>query len=153
MNYHRLLIALAMIILTAGVACADLDIYLNNLTVRAEADMGKFRSTLGVHFGASGPEIDLVMKNVHNPGDAALCLWLGQHSRQPIEKVLHEYQSNKKQGWGAMANRLGIKPGSDAFKTLKKGDLGWHPEATGGKTKGKQKNKNKGNSKGKGAKK
>ena len=143
MNYHRLLVALVMILLTAGVACADLDDYLNNLTVRAEADMGKFRTGLGVHFGASGPEVDLVMRTVKSHGDAALCLWLGRHSQQPLENVLHEYQNNKKQGWGALAKSLGIKPGSDAFKTLKNGDLGWHPEGTGEKTKGKGKNKHK----------
>ena len=143
MNYRRLLIALAMILLTAGAACADLDVYLNNLNVSAEADMGGFRTGLGIHFGASGPEIDLVMRNVNRPGDAALCLWLGRHSPQPLEKVLHEYQTNKKQGWGALAKRLGIKPGSDAFKTLKKGDLGWHPESNGGKSKGKGKSKSK----------
>jgi len=151
MNYHRLLVALAIILLTTGVACADLDVYLNNLTVRAEADMGGFRTGLGVHFGASVPEIDLVMKNINSPGDAALCLWLGRHSQQPIEKVLREYQTNKNQGWGALAKRLGIKPGSNAFKTLKSGDLGWHPEGAGGKTTGQGK-KNKKN-KGKGSKK
>jgi len=144
MNYYRLLVVLATILLTAGVACADLDVYLNNLTVRAETDIGGFRTELGVHFGASGPEIDLVIKNVKHPGDAALCLWLGQHSRQPLEKVLHEYQTNKNQGWGVLAKRLGIKPGSDAFKALKNGDLGWHPEGTDKKTKGKVKHKNKG---------
>jgi ABC-type Zn2+ transport system substrate-binding protein/surface adhesin len=149
MKYCRLLAAFAMILLTAGTACADLDVYLNSLNVSAEANMGGFRTGLGVHFGASGPEIDLVMSNVNRPGDAALCLWLGRHSQQPLERVVHEYQANKKQGWGVLAKRLGIKPGSDAFNTLKKGDLGWHPESNGGKENG----KGKGNSKGKGRKK
>jgi hypothetical protein len=147
MNCHRLLVVFAMILFATGVAHADLDVYLNNLNVRAEADIGGFRTGLGVHFGASGPEIDLVMRSVKSPGDAALCLWLGRHSQQPIEKVLREYQANKKEGWGVLAKRLGIKPGSDAFKTLKNGDLGWHPGDTGGKTKGKGKNKSKGSKK------
>ena len=143
MNYQKLLVAFVIILLTAGVACADLDVYLNDLTVRAEADLGKFRTGLGVHFGASVPEIDLVMKAVKNPGDAALCLWLGDQSQQPIEQVLHEYQNNKNQGWGALAKKMGIKPGSDAFKTLKSGNLGWSPEGSDGKSKGKKKKKSK----------
>jgi len=142
-------IALALVLLVTGTACADLDVYLNSLTARAEADIGEFRTGLGVHFGASGPEIDLVMSNVRRFGDAALCLWLSNHSKQPLERVMHEYQATRKQGWGVLAKRLGIKPGSEAFKTLKDGDLGWHPEATAGKDKG----KGKGNSKQKGHKK
>lgn len=143
MIYRRLLIALAMVVFTAGIACADLDVYLNNLSVHAEGDIGGFRTGLGVHFGASGPEIDLVMRTIKCPGDAALCLWLSRQSQQPLERVMREYKANRNQGWGVLAKRLGIKPGSRAFKTLKNGDLGWHPENTAENRKGKGKSKGK----------
>jgi len=34
--------------------------------------------------------------------------------------VVKEYDVNKDKGWGVMAKNLGIKPGSDAFHSLKK---------------------------------
>ena len=147
MKLPDLLVALTLVLLTAGPACADLDDYLNSLTVGATADMGQFQAGLGAHFDASGPEIDLVLRTVSRPGDAALCFWLKNQSRQPMEVVLREYQARKGQGWGALAQSLGIKPGSEAFHALKRGDLGWHPEP-GGQGKGKGKGQGQGQGKG-----
>jgi hypothetical protein len=145
------------VILGAGVAHADMDAYLNRLTAYASADLGRFRADLGAHFGASGPDVDLALRTVSRHGDAALCLWLTNRTRQPIDLVLREYQARKGQGWGALAQSLGIKPGSADFHALKRGDLGWHPDRTdrrdrrvedygrdGGKSKGKGKDKGKG---------
>jgi len=137
---RHLLLPLTLVLLTAGAACADLDVYLNSLNVSAQADLGGFRADLGAHFGTSGPQVDLVLRTVRDPADAAVCLWLSNRSHQPVEVVLREYSSHKGQGWGALAQSLGIKPGSADFKALKNGDIGWHPTAaTGGKGKGKEK--------------
>ncbi|WP_432821978.1 hypothetical protein [Trichloromonas sp.] len=134
MKLRNLLVALTMVLLTAGAACADLDSYLNRLTA-STADPGQFRADLGAHFGASGPEIDLVLRTVTRHGEAVLCFWLQQQSRQPLDVVLREYQAQRQQGWGALAKSLGIKPGSDAFHALKRGELGWlsEPGGKGGK--------------------
>lgn len=129
---RRLLTPLALILLTAGAAHADLDFYLRNLSVSAEADLGGFRTQVGAHFGASGPQLDLAFRTVEQPADVAVCLWLAQQSRQPVEVVLREYSTRKGQGWGALAQSLGIKPGSAAFKALKQGDLGWQPAGSAG---------------------
>ena len=128
MIMRSLLAALMFVILGAGVAFADMDAYLNRLTAYAGADLGRFRADLGVHFGASGPEIDLALRTVARHGDAALVLWLSNRTRQPLDVVLREYQGRKGQGWGALAQSLGIKPGSADFHALKRGDLGWHPD-------------------------
>jgi hypothetical protein len=53
-----------------------------------------------------------------------------------MDVVLQQYRVNKKQGWGAMAQSLGIKPGSPEFKALKAGELGWDPPGAHGKTTG-----------------
>jgi len=144
MHCRRLFLTLALLLLAAGAAHADLDLYLHNLSVSAQTDIGGFRTQVGAHFGASGPQIDLVFRSVSEPADAALCLWLAKESRQPVEVVLREYRSHKGQGWGALAQSLGIKPGSAAFKRLKAGDLGWQPAASaGGKGKGKGNGKEK----------
>ncbi|MDX9710070.1 MAG: hypothetical protein RBT64_11005 [Trichloromonas sp.] len=148
MKIRHLLIVLTLVLFVAGVARADMEAYLNSLTAYASADLGRFRADLGAHFGASGPDIDLALRTVSRHGDAALCLWLSNRTRQPIDVVLREYQARKGQGWGALAQSLGIKPGSADFHALKRGDLGWHPENRGddggkGKGQGKGKGRNK----------
>lgn len=39
----------------------------------------------------------------------------------PCVNVVHEYERNPGQGWGALAKRMGIKPGSPQFHDLKNG--------------------------------
>ncbi len=142
MHFRRMLITLALVLFTAGVARADLDVYLNSLNVSAETDLGGFRAEVGAHFGASGSQVDLAFRTCDRPADVAVCLWLAQQSRQPVEVVVREYRARKGQGWGALAQSLGIKPGSAAFKALKQGNLGWQPVAeAGGRGKGKSNGK------------
>ena len=128
MKIRQLFLTLALVLFALGPAHAEMDAYLNSLTAYASADLGRFRADLGAHFGASGPDIDLVLRTVSRHGDAALCLWLSNRTRQPIDLVLREYQARKGQGWGALAQSLGIKPGSADFHALKRGDIGWHPD-------------------------
>lgn len=127
MFYRHLLSALTIVILSAGLAQADLDGYLESLRISASADFGDFRAGLGAHFGATGAELDQVFLAVGDPGDAALCFWLARTSGQPIGMVMDRYRVQKKQGWGALAQSLGIKPGSAEFKALKAGEIGWTP--------------------------
>ena len=42
-------------------------------------------------------------------------------SGQQTAPVLREYRSGRHAGWGVIAKRLGIKPGSSAFHALKNG--------------------------------
>jgi hypothetical protein len=128
MKIRHLFLTLALVLSTLGPAHADMEAYLNSLTAYASADPGRFRTDLGTHFGASAPDIDLVLRTVSRHGDAALALWLSNRTRQPLDVVLREYQARKGQGWGALAQSLGIKPGSADFHALKRGDLGWHPD-------------------------
>ena len=145
MPFRRLLLTLALVLLTAGAARADLNAYLSSLNVSAHAALGAFRAEVGAHFGVSGTELDLAFRSVAQPADAAVCLWLAQQSRQPVEVVLREYRAHKGQGWGALAHSLGIKPGSAAFKALKRGDLDWQPgSAEEGSGRGKHHGKGRG---------
>lgn len=146
MNLLRLLLTLVLMLGFAGQVRADIDGYLQRLNLHASADMGDFRVGLGAHFGASGSEIDLVLRSVRNPGDAALCFWLRQQTRQPLAVVLEHYR--QQQGWGNLAKSLGIKPGSKEFHALKAGELGWYP-AGGGEDQGRKSGKNQDKGKGK----
>jgi len=136
MILNKLLGALVVIVLTAGLAYADLDGYMDSLRISADANFGDFRAGLGAHFGASGAELDRVFLAVGDPSDAALCFWLQRTSGRPMEEVLHHYRTNGKKGWGALAQSLGIKPGSSEFKALKAGQIGWDAPGGHGKSKG-----------------
>ena len=133
--------ALVFLFLGTGLAHASLDDYLSNLRISASADFGEYRAGLGAHYGASGAELDHVFLSVKDPGDAGLCFWLARKSGHPVDYVVDRYHKNKGKGWGALAQSLGIKPGSAEFKALKSGDIGWDPP-----------NKHKGDKGGKGGK-
>ena len=135
MMINKLLGALVIVALAAGLAYADLNGYMDSLRISADANFGDFRTGLGAHFGASGAELDRVFLAVGDPSDAALCFWLARTSGRPMDEVLTHYRANGKKGWGALAQSLGIKPGSAEFKALKAGHIGW--EAPGGHGKGK----------------
>lgn len=72
---------------------------------------------------------------------------LGEMSGHNVEFVTEHYKENKRKGWGVLARSLGIKPGSRAFKALKRGhDLNDANQGSSGKRKNKShKNKGKGN--------
>jgi len=122
-----LLHTLAIILLGAGLAHASMDSYLETLRISATADFGDYRAGLGAHYGASGAVLDQVFLAVNDPGEAAVCFWLARTSGQPMNTVLDRYRTHHKKGWGALAQSLGIKPGSAEFKALKAGQLGWYP--------------------------
>jgi len=144
---------LTALLLTAGLAHADLHGYLDELSVSAHADLDDFAAQLGARFDLANGQVELVLSSVDSPADAAMVLWLGEKSRQPREKVLQVYHEQKGQGWGALAKSLGIKPGSAAFHSLRKGELDFHPakhddsKADKGKQHGKEHAKGKGNKK------
>jgi hypothetical protein len=58
-----------------------------------------------------------------------------------METVVEIYRKQKGQGWGAVAQSLGIKPGSADFHALKQGNLDWRPEQNAAKGAGKGKGK------------
>jgi len=66
-----------------------------------------------------------VIGNVAEPSDAYMIFRLGELSHRPVKEVMKVYRSNRHRGWGVMAKKLGIKPGSRECHALKRGeDLG-----------------------------
>ena len=118
----------------------DLASFVSSLNVQAEADLGAFKVRLSTQFGVPVPKVDAIIASVRTPGDAYMCLRVGQVVAQPVEVVIKEYKAHKGQGWGVIAKNLGIKPGSKEFHALKKGELnGGDASAAKGKAKGKGK--------------
>jgi hypothetical protein len=115
-----------LLVLSAAVAVAgDFD-WLKDLSIRAEADPSGFRAELATRFTIGNT-----------------VLRLGEMSGKPTDYVIRQYKAEKNKGWGALAQSLGIKPGSREFHALKSGG-----DLYDGKDKGK--GSSHGNGKGKG---
>lgn len=55
------------------------------------------------------------------PGDVYFACVLAQAIGRSCRYVADEWQANEGEGWGALAQRLGVKPGSPEFHALKDG--------------------------------
>jgi len=64
---------------------------------------------------------DLLVNRRWAPGDVYYACTIAQVIGRPCRYVVDEWTANHGQGWGAVAKRLGIKPGSAEFHRLKKG--------------------------------
>jgi hypothetical protein len=149
MKNIRVLLSLVAIMVSmvsmVSLAHADLDSFLRNVNIQAQADMKTFGLKLSAQFGVPVPKVEAVVKSVAAPADAFMVLQLGQMANKPPETVLQTYQRSRGKGWGELAQELGIKPGSPEFHALKRGDLSFTGEPGGahGKEKGRGKGRNK----------
>ncbi|MEI2433425.1 hypothetical protein RDV84_01450 [Lysobacter yananisis] len=74
------------------------------------------------YYGAPRSLIDeLLDRRRWAPGDVYYACALARSLGVPCLNVVREYDRNPGQGWGAVAQRMGIKPGSPAFHALKRG--------------------------------
>ena len=66
---------------------------------------------------------DLLTTRRWAPGDVYYACALAYQLRRPCADVVRMYEQDRGQGWGVIAKRMGIKPGSAQFHALK-GQLG-----------------------------
>lgn len=147
-----LLLAALLLSLTAP-ACADeFGLVVSDVNSYFSLHRDDFRLQVAAEFGVPAPRIDRLIASVGSAGDAYLCLQASRSSGRDLDEVTRTWQRHHKRGWGAIAQELGIKPGSDAFMQLKKNNLGEkHKERERYEEKGnKGKNKDKDKGKGKG---
>ena len=137
------LMFLLLLLLPPMAFAGDFD-WVQDVNIRAQADRSDFQARLEARFKIGDMEVKTVLGNVDQPADAYIVCRLGEISHQPLDRVMEAYRAEKGRGWGAVAKRLGIKPGSAQFHALKQGqDL---YEQTGaaiekGKGKGKRRGK------------
>lgn len=65
---------------------------------------------------------DLLNTRRWEPGDVYYACAMAYQMRRPCGDVVNMYEQDRGQGWGVVAKRLGIKPGSPQFHALK-GDI------------------------------
>jgi hypothetical protein len=84
-----------------------------------------FVDELAGHYGAPRPlVVDLLDRRGWAPADVYFACAIAQALGRPCVEIVREYDRNPREGWGALAKRMGIKPGSPAFHALKRGTLG-----------------------------
>lgn len=66
---------------------------------------------------------ELLDKRRWEPGDVYYASALAYAAHRPLGDIARDYEQNRGQGWGVMAQRLGIKPGSAEFHAMK-GQMG-----------------------------
>jgi len=130
----------------AIVTAADFD-WIKDLNIRAEADQSGFRARLAARFTIGDTQIKAVLSNVERPADAYMVLRLSEMSAKPTDHVIKKYKAGKGKGWGALAQSLGIKPGSKEFHALKRGS-DFYDDRDKGRGKDRDNGKNKAKGKG-----
>ncbi|WP_190278599.1 hypothetical protein [Sulfurospirillum multivorans] len=109
-----------MMLTVSALSAADFD-WMVNLNLRSNADPYAYKSGLVSRFGVPESQLSVILKSVGAPADAYMILRLSELSGRPPEYVLKHYHAKKDRGWGVLAQDLGVKPGSNEFKTLKGG--------------------------------
>jgi hypothetical protein len=119
----RILLIVSMLVASSAAFAGGLEGFLDEVDVRASADLGSFRADLSATFDVSERRIDGMFEIMSKPSDVYMCLRLGEVAHQPVDRVVQEYEAHRGQGWGVIAKNLGIKPGSEEFHALKAGRL------------------------------
>ena len=76
------------------------------------------------YYGAPRPLlVELLDRRRWAPADVYYACALAHALRLPCIDIVREYDRHPGKGWGAVAKRYGIKPGSPAFHALKRGTV------------------------------
>ena len=85
---------------------------------------GPFLDEMAGYYGAPRPLLlELLDERGWAPADVYYACAIARALGIPCIDVVHEYDRHPGQGWGAVAKRMGIKPGSAAFHALKRGQV------------------------------
>lgn len=117
---------------------AWVDARLGDFNVFAAGNLDGFVDEVVVSYGAPRYLVhDYLVVHHWPPGDVYYACALAYYAHRPCLEVIQIWEHDHSLGWGAVAKRLGIKPGSPAFHALK-GGVGnshgkWHGAHGGGR--------------------
>ena len=74
------IVFLSLFIFSPVLAASDLDSFIKNLNVEAQADLGAFKVRLSIQFRVPVPKVEAVMASVGTPGDVYMCFRVGPGS-------------------------------------------------------------------------
>ncbi len=100
------------------------DTQLGDINVFARGNMDGFVDDIAVTYGAPRYWVrELAFERAWPPGDIQMACALARQLGWSCRDVVDRYGRDRGQGWGVIAQRMGIKPGSPAFHALK-GQIG-----------------------------
>lgn len=109
---------------------AALDTLLQALNILYRDDRNAYVEDIVYSTGAPRGYIEnLIVQQHYPPADVYLMAQTASLTGRPIDYVQREFDTNRGQGWGVVAQRLGIKPGSAEFHRLKSGAGAWSTRA------------------------
>lgn len=100
----------------------EIETHLNNVNVYATANYDVFKNDLKIKFGAVLEDVDrYIVKEKIAPAEVYYGYCLANATGKPFISIMQ--MRSDKNGWGAIAKDLGIKPGSKEFHALKNSTL------------------------------
>jgi hypothetical protein len=97
-----------------------IDTHLTDINRYGRQDRDYFIDDVVSSFGAPRYFVrDLLVTRGWEPGDVYYACAIAYQLNRPCVDVVRDYGDDRGQGWGVIAQRLGIKPGSAAFHALK----------------------------------
>ena len=131
----------AKIVIEPKTGDVEFDATLGELNIEAEGNLPEFLNRLSIAYNIPEESLEpLISEEEMAPADVYMTAAIAEITETPLQEVVEEYKNNQGQGWGVIAKRLGIKPGSEEFHLLKQGTLG-ELEAIRGQVKSKGKSK------------
>lgn len=113
-----------------GTGDAVLDALLRSLNIYYAGDVEAYVDDIVYSTGAPRSYVQtMVVERHYPPADVYLMAQTAAITGQPIVTVQREFDANRGQGWGVVAKRMGIKPGSPEFHRLKSGADSWSSRA------------------------
>jgi hypothetical protein len=101
---------------------AWVDAALGDINAYGERYRDPFIDEMARYHGAPRDLVaDLLVERHWAPGDVYMACGIATILDRPCREVVGEWDRDHGEGWGAVAKRLGIKPGSAEFHRLKKG--------------------------------
>ena len=134
-TFKALALAAALSTVAGGVAAQDfvfgwnprtgdvwVDNTLNDINQYGYRYREPFVDEMTRYYGAPRDLVtDLLINRRWAPGDVYYACAIAQVIGRPCRYVVDQWQQDHGQGWGVLAQRMGIKPGSAEFHRLKKG--------------------------------
>lgn len=98
----------------------ELDVSLSQLNIEANLDIKTFNKEMVASFDITEKNLEMLrVKNKLEPSDVYMALEVAKASGKPVKEIILSYKGDKEKGWGEVAKKMGIKPGSKKFMKLK----------------------------------
>ncbi len=112
------LMAAASQTIVFGFGDPELEISLNEINVYVRPELPDFYAEITLDWGVPAPQLRAVAYRL-SPAELYFAAFIASASHEPIERVVESYDKYRSRGWGELAKRFGIKPGSKEFMDFK----------------------------------